>query len=189
MEHRFNTDKNYETNPINVGGTSYTSRHLFKRLRMPFAGVQVPESISLFARKRSGTRVTRPSNFLRNEPNALGEPVLRSERRFKVPGSKFNVSENCETKPTSIHPHIRWASGPRVECDGKLPNEPNALAPPVRSFRNCETNPMWKSESRRTRNPTGARNTSILEVYYILPNEPTHGHGNEERRIAQMTQI
>ena len=55
--------ENYQTNP-----NSHLCRFLYSS-----------------PRKRSGICVTHPSSFLRNE-------AIRSERRFKVPGSRFKVS-------------------------------------------------------------------------------------------------
>jgi hypothetical protein len=73
------------------------------RSEIPVARVLVSEIISSFAPKRSGTRVTRPSNFLRNE-------AMRSARWFKVSGPRFKVppphppreKENCETNPFDV---------------------------------------------------------------------------------------
>ena len=66
-------------------------------LGTPFSWVSPSEILSPFARKRSGTRRARPSNFLRNEP-------MLSECRFKV----------LAPRP------------PRLRVKRKLPNEPNA---------------------------------------------------------------
>ena len=73
---QFNTEI-AKRSQISVGESSYTSPHIFKRLCTPFSGVCVSKIMSPFARKRSGTRVTRPSNFFtkRSHYRAGGQDV------------------------------------------------------------------------------------------------------------------
>jgi len=65
----FTDSENCETKPTqDLGGMSYTSPHLFKRrCERFFQGFRPRRVFPLPARKRSGPRRARPSNFLPNE--------------------------------------------------------------------------------------------------------------------------
>ena len=69
------------------------------RSEAPFPRVSISEIISPFARKRSGTHVTRPSNFFTKRSHALGAPVQSSasKRRFRIWGCEFRVPVSAAT--------------------------------------------------------------------------------------------